>query len=300
MLSTLPHSGLWPASRTSPTAGKVLRGARALLWLALSLGVVLSGPVAQAKDDRCRDSEFAARCAGTCAPWCQDAVFFVEHQDFCLSESVHGGSPQDASADCSGPPPDPTVLDQCLTEAKRNARTIEEKIQTLGSEPALMEALKERLKGVPNCAPDSPTLIRMFKCLEDEGGRIESTYSELEARGYTKLTDLTKLCAISRDEMKADFTAARSLGAEAKRLQEIFQRINACKTEFEQWGERATDASDTRWSGGGLIQVWINQIREDLEPTAQMAAKLDVTIAETTKQTASIIDSVGQAIVICP
>jgi hypothetical protein len=257
-------------------------------------------PSVFAKEDPCQESDFAKTCAKRCAPLCNDALYFVDHEDFCLSEPVFSGKPGDADVGCADGSAKASVgeLDQCLVEAKRNARSIEEKLEALRSQPQLMEELRERLKGVPTCAPDSPTLMRMFKCLEDEGERVDVQFSKLEARGYPKLKDVAELCKISRDEMTADFSSAQDLHERAIHLQEVFGRINACKTEYEEWGTAASAASEKRASGA-LFQTWIDKVKKDLEPTAVMARTLDDTIAKITEQTTSIIDSVGQGIVIC-
>ena len=268
----------------------------------LGLLLVLLLPVDAARaDPRCGDTAFASKCAKQCGALCKtDREFFLDHSDFCFSEPVFSGSAVDTDPSCGDlGSVKPSPLQLCLREAERSARSFEDKLHALESRPDLVATVRESLKGVPTCAPDAPSLLRMFTCLEREGGTITSDFDHLHTRGYTELTSKSKLCEIPREAMSEDFNLAEDLSSRAKQLQMDFSRVNECRNAFEQWGNDVSEQNTTTHFGG-LLQDWIDGTRSELEPTEKMAQNLDNQLAAISKQISSITTSISFGLVLCP
>ncbi|WP_133511111.1 hypothetical protein [Candidatus Thiosymbion oneisti] len=252
-------------------------------------------------DQRCVDDNFAERCAGLCGVWCKrDRAYFLAHEAFCLSQPVFAGTAVDSDPVCATENESTaSSLRLCLQEARSNARSLEQKLSTLEDAPDIVAGLREFIEGVPDCAPDAPSLLRMFDCLKAEGGLISTEFTQLDEKGYTTLTDFEQLCEIPRQEMSTDVKLAKGLKGRAEQLQNEFNHTNACKENYETWANDLSD-KDARRSGGGLLQQWIEKTRADLKPAEETARNLDHQLSAINTQMTSILKSIQYGLVLCP
>lgn len=203
-------------------------------------------------------------------------------------------APSDAGASTS-------PLHQCLDEAQRSGQTLEHKLKKLDElgQPDLVETLRPLLEGVPGCAPDAPSLIEMFRCLETEGADVATKVGEIGDRGYAAITDPKALCTIKRENLGNDYKLAKSLRDRTEALKGEFDRIRECKGKFEGWAQGLVEQQHQRDLRGGLLGNWINQIGADLDPAEKMALDLNNHLEQVKEQTASITNNIGIGLVIC-
>lgn len=273
----------------------------AIVRLSALLALVLLPAGPGHADERCRDMGFAQRCPRLCSTLCSsDRDYYLAHIDFCLSNEANAKGGTDADAACQMPGKnEPNPLGQCLDEAQRNARSLEEKLGDVKNDSDLIQRLRERLKGVPDCAPDAPTLLKMFDCLENEGKLVATGMQALSERGYSTLTEPDELCAIKREVISKDYDLARGLSAQAQRLQDAFKRIDACRDDYVEWaGSPGEDRARPGYSGA-LLGRWIEKIAEDLRPAEEMAKNLDNQLNKVETEMISITENIELGMVIC-
>jgi len=264
---------------------------------------LIAAPTASAAgqmDPRCVDDTFAQQCAKLCGGWCKrDRGYFLAHEDFCMSEAVFAGTAENSDPICDTDSTDmASSLQLCLQNARSSAASPEQKLQAL-DDPEIVNELKKFIESVPPCAPDAPSLLTLFGCLTQEGDFISADFTTVTGRGYTKLTDFKQLCVIPREQMSADVKLTKSLKGRTVQLRREFNDVNACRDAYVAWaddnaGKNPEDAL------GGILQQWIDSVREELKPAEETARNLDNQLSQIDAQLSSILKSMQYGLVLCP
>lgn len=189
--------------------------------------------------------------------------------------------------------PENSSLQRCLKETSLNARTIEEKLSALNDLPELVAELRERLRNVPTCSPDAPTLMREFGCLEQEAGTIATALNLLKEMGYATPLSYVQLCEIKRERMKEDLKLAIGLKGRTEQLQREFARVNGCKVDFVAWGNG--QAQNSR-----IWQTWLNRFNVDLQPAEKATRELDSQLSGIRTQLKFILQWFEYRQLVCP